>query len=57
MSSWDFTNDLFQEMILLPLDFIIGFLGLRLWFSFFRFLGLGLGLRLNKMDPTYVCMS
>jgi hypothetical protein len=33
----------------------LGFLGLRLGFSFLRFLGLGLGLRLNKMD--FVCMS
>jgi hypothetical protein len=30
---------------------------IRLGFSFLRFIGLGLGLRLNKMDLVYVCMS
>jgi hypothetical protein len=35
----------------------LGFLGLGLGFSFLRFLRLGLGLRLNKMDLVYVCMS
>jgi hypothetical protein len=46
--SWGFTNDF---------NFFLGFLGLGLGFSFFRFLGLMLGLRLNKMDLAYVCMS
>jgi hypothetical protein len=53
MSSWSFKNDLFQKN-----DFIsfLGFLGLRLGFSFLRFIGLGLGLGsgLNKMDLAYV---
>jgi hypothetical protein len=40
-------------MILIP---SLGFLGLRLGFSFLKFIGLGLGLGLNKMDLAYVCM-
>jgi hypothetical protein len=47
MSSWGFTNDF---------NSFLGILGLGLRFSLFRFLGLGLGLRLNKMDLAYVCM-
>jgi len=47
MSSWGFTNDF---------NSFLGFLKLRLRFSFLRFIRLGLGLGLNKMDLAYVCM-
>ncbi len=45
---WGFTN---------YFNSFLGFLGIKLGFSFFRFLGLRLRLGLNKMDLTYVCMS
>ncbi len=48
MSSWGFTNDF---------NSFLGFLILGLGFHFLRFLGLRLGLGLNKMDFAYVCMS
>jgi len=48
MFSWGLTNDFSS---------FLGFLGLRLGFSFLKFLGLGLGLGLNEMDLAYVCMS
>jgi hypothetical protein len=47
MSFWGLTNDF---------NSFLRFLGLKFWFSFFKFLRLGLGLRLNKMDLAYVCM-
>jgi hypothetical protein len=48
ISSWGFTNDL---------NSFLGFLGLGLGFHFLRFSRIRLGLGLNKMDLTYVCMS
>ncbi len=48
MSYWGFKNDY---------NSFLGFLGLGLGISFFRFLRLGLRLGLNKMDLAYVCMS
>jgi hypothetical protein len=48
MSSWGFKNDF---------NSFFGFVGLRLGFSFLRFLRLALRLGLNKMDLAYVYMS
>ncbi len=48
MSSWGFTNDF---------NSFLGFLGFGLRFQFLKFLGLRLGLGLNKMDLAYVFMS